>query len=114
MGLVRQDETQWPDDMRGLFQQHLALAKRLADQAKLVILQIPQSAMDQFAGRRGGGTGEIALLAEPHAQAAPCRIVGDAAAVDAAPDDISRVNADAHLEYLLPQLEGRIFAGAGI
>jgi len=37
-----------------------------------------------------------------------------ASTVDSIDQSISRVNADAHLEYLLPQFDGRVFAGGGV
>ena len=50
------------------------------------MLEIAQAAMDQL-GRGGrGAAGEIVHLGEKDAVAAPGRIAGDAAAVDAAAD----------------------------
>ncbi len=84
---VGQDEAQRPDDVGGLGQQYLAFAQGLVHQAKLAMLQIAQAAMDQLAAGRGGGAGQVGLLAQRHPQAASGGIDGDAGAVDAAPDD---------------------------
>src|SRR6516225_7274864 len=45
---VGKHETQWPDDVRGDRPQHLAFAKRLPHKAKFVILQIPQTTVDEL------------------------------------------------------------------
>ena len=73
--------------MRRSLQQHLALDQRLAHQAELVVLEIAQAAMDELGRGRGGGAGEIALLRQIDLEAAPGRVAGDAAAVDAAAND---------------------------
>ena len=67
-------------------EQHLALDQRLAHQAKLVIFEIAQAAMDELARARRGAFGEIVLLAQQDGEAAAGGIAGDAGAVDAAAD----------------------------
>jgi len=54
LGHVRHHEARRPDEVRGDPEQHLALGERLGDQAKLVLLEVAQPAMDQLRGRRGG------------------------------------------------------------
>ena len=51
-GFVRHHETQRPDDMRCIAQQHLAFAQALRDEPKLVMLKIAQPAMDQLGAGR--------------------------------------------------------------
>ena len=85
--LVRQDETQRPDDVGRRFQQPLALEQRLAHQAELVIFEISQAAMDQLGAGRGGVAGEVGLLAQNHGQAAADGVARDPGAVDAAAHD---------------------------
>ena len=82
----RQHETQRPDQVRRRPQQHFALAERRAHQAKFAVLQIAQAAMDQLRGRRRRARGQVVLLEQHDAQAAPGGIAGDAGPVDAAAD----------------------------
>ncbi|MCW0423200.1 hypothetical protein NB713_001143 [Xanthomonas sacchari] len=86
MRLVRQQEAERPDDVRGQPQQHLALGQGLADQGELVLLQVAQAAMDQLGAGAGGMRGQVVALAQAHRQAAAHRVAGDAHAVDAATD----------------------------
>ena len=91
---MRQHEAQRPDDVRRELQQHLALAQRLAHQAELVVLEVAQAAVDQLGRGRGGGAGEVALLAAARpARGRPRR--GRCRAVDAAADDQQVVAAPA-------------------
>ena len=96
--LVRQHETQRPHDVRGGVEQHLPFGQRLLDQAKLVVLEVAQSAVDKFRARRGGVRGEIVLLTQHHPEAVTRGIACDARAVDAAADDqqIALLHAGAH------------------
>src|SRR3546814_14056255 len=59
MRLVRQNETQRPDDMRRRAQQNLAFPQRLAHEAELVVLEIAQTAMDELRTRRRRRRAEI-------------------------------------------------------
>ncbi len=61
---VRHDETRRPDQMRRDPQEHLALGERFGDQAKLVMLQIAQAAMNELRGPGRGGAREVVLLHE--------------------------------------------------
>ena len=85
--MVGQDEAQRPDYMRRHIEENFTFAQAFADQAKLVIFQIAESAMDQFGrgGRRPAG--EIVLLAEKDGESASGGIAGDTAAIDAAADN---------------------------
>jgi hypothetical protein len=85
--LMRQHEAQRPDDMRRTFQQHLALAQRLAHQAELVIFQIAQATMDQLGAGGRGGAGEIVLLDHQDLEPAAGGVARNADAVDAAAND---------------------------
>jgi len=73
--------------MRGHAQQNLAFGQPLAHQTEIAVFEIAQPAMDEFARCRGGRAGEIALLAQQHAEAAAGRIAGETDAVDPAADD---------------------------
>src|SRR6185437_9987220 len=84
--LVRQHEHQRLDDVRRGAQQHLALGKRFRDEAKLVMLEVAQAAVDQLGARRRRVRGEIVLFDEQHRQSAPGSVARDARAVDAAAD----------------------------
>ena len=87
MPFVRQHEFQRPDDVRRDAQHHLALGQRLRHQAKLVVFEVAQPAVNQLGAGRGGCRGEIVLLGEQHLEAATGGIARDARAVDAAADD---------------------------
>ncbi len=82
---MRQHEAQRTHDVSRIGEQHLALAQRLAHQAELAVFEIAQAAMDELARGRGRGAGEIALLAQRHAEPAPRGVARDPRAVDAAP-----------------------------
>jgi hypothetical protein len=68
-------------------QQGLALGQRLGDQAKLVVLEIAQPAVNQLGRGRRGGRREIATLDQQHRKTAPGRLARDAGAIDAAADN---------------------------
>src|SRR3546814_1725886 len=87
MRLVRQNETQRPDDMRRRAQQNLAFPQRLAHEAELVVLEIAQTAMDELRTRRRSRRAEVVLLAQQDTQATARRVARDPGAIDAAPDD---------------------------
>ena len=87
VGAVRQDETHWLDDMRGLGQQDFALGQGFAYQAELVVLQIAQAAVDQLAAGRRGVAGEIIFFAKEHAKAAARSIRRNPYTIDAAADN---------------------------
>ena len=73
--VVREHEAQRPDDVRGVAQQHLALLQRVAHEAKLALLQVPEPAVDELGagGRRMGA--QVVLLAQQDVEA-PARRVG--------------------------------------
>ena len=87
LGRVRQHEAHRPNDMRCGSQQNFALDQRFAHQAELVIFEIAQAAMDQFAGTRRRALGQIVLLAQDDRETAARSVPGDAGAVDAAAND---------------------------
>ena len=86
-GSVRQKETQRPNDVGRRRPQNFPLGQRLPDQTKLVIFQIAQTAVDELRRPGRGAAGEIAHLAQDHAQAASRRVAGDAASIDPPADD---------------------------
>ena len=73
--------------MRGDAEQRLALGERLAHETQRAVLEVAQAAVNQLAGGRRGGAGEIAFLDEQDPEPAPGRIARDPGAVDAAADD---------------------------
>ena len=48
---VRHDELHGMNDVRRASEQHLALGERFGDQAKFVVLEIAQAAVDELAAR---------------------------------------------------------------
>ena len=84
---VRQDEPHRPDDVRRRAEQDLALDQRLADEAKLVIFQIAQAAVNKLARPGGSSLREIVLLAEQHREAAAHSVASNPGSVDAAAND---------------------------
>ncbi len=52
--------------MRRYAQQHLTLGETFADEAEFVMLEIAQSAMNEFGGSRRGAAGEVILLDQRH------------------------------------------------
>ncbi len=85
-GAVRQDKAQRPDDVGRLGHKDFALEKGLADQPEFPVLQIPETAVNQFAAGRRRRPRQIALFAEYDRQAAASGIAGDARSVDSAAD----------------------------
>jgi hypothetical protein len=73
--------------MRRRAEQDLALDQRLADEAKLVIFEIAQAAVNELARAGRGSLREIVLLAEQHREAAPHGVACNAGSVDAATND---------------------------
>ena len=86
-GVMREHEAHRPDDVRGVAQQHRALAQGVAHKSEVAVLQVAKPAVDQLGAGRRGVRGQIVLLAQQHVEAAPRRVPGDAGAVDAAADD---------------------------
>ena len=85
--VVRQNETQRPDDVGRDLPEDFALDQRLAHQPKLVIFEIAQAAMHQL-GRPGRRSARQVIHFTEENRVAPARrIARDAAAVDAASDD---------------------------
>jgi hypothetical protein len=68
-------------------QQNLALAKGFRNQAELVLLEISQTAVDQFAACRTRRGTEISLFNQQDSEASSGGIPCDAGTVDAAADD---------------------------
>jgi hypothetical protein len=95
---MRQHEIERPYHVRRDPQQHFAFGEGLGDEAKLVVLQVPQAAVNQLAARRRRGGAEIALLHQKRPQAPASGVARDADAVDAAADDdeIERVRPGTH------------------
>ncbi|MNP05087.1 hypothetical protein D3C76_970300 [compost metagenome] len=83
---VWQYETHRLDDMRGLGQQHFALGKGFAHQAKFVMLQVAQAAVDQLAAGRRGMLSQVVLFAQEHLETASGGVGSDAHAIDATAD----------------------------
>ena len=86
-GVMREHEAHRPDDVRGVAQEHRALAQGVAHKSEVAVLQVAKPAVDQLGAGRRGVRGQIVLLAQQHVEAAPRRVPGDAGAVDAAADD---------------------------
>ena len=86
-GMVRQNETQGPDNVGCDLPENFALDQRLADQTKLVIFEIAQAAMHQLGrpGRRPAR--QIVHFTKENGIAAPGRVARDAAAIDTAAND---------------------------
>ena len=63
------------------------LVQRLAYQAEVEPLQVPQATVDEFAGPAGGAGGEVALLDQRDREAATGGVERHAAAGDASADD---------------------------
>ena len=85
--MMRKDEAQRLDDVRRHPPQHLALDQRLADQAKLIIFEVAQAAVDQLGrpGRRPAG--QVVHFTKENGKSASCGVAGDAAAVNSAAND---------------------------
>ena len=86
-GVMRQNETQGPDDVGRDLPEDFALDQRLADQAELVIFEIAQAAMHELGrpGRRPAR--QVVHFTQEYGIAPAGRIARDAAAIDAASDD---------------------------
>src|SRR5256885_13317634 len=86
-GVVRQNETQGPDDMGRDLPEIFALDQRLADQPKLIISEIAQPTMHQLGrpGRRPAR--QVIHFTQKNGMASARRIARDAAAIDAASDN---------------------------
>src|SRR3546814_11067895 len=67
--------------------QRATLMQRVADQAKFVILEIAQAAVDQLARRRRRATAPVTLLDQRHRQTAAGRVIRGPCAIDTATDD---------------------------
>jgi len=80
----RHDEAPLLDEVRRAEREHASLAQALADDAELVVLEVPDPAVDQLRRGRARAAAEVALLDEHRAQAAAGRLAGDVHARDAA------------------------------
>ena len=85
--MVREHETQRPDDVGCYAPQHLAFHQGFPDKAELAVLEVTQAAVDQLRGGGRRATREVILLAKKDAEAAARRIPRYAAAVDTAAND---------------------------
>src|SRR6185436_13009428 len=92
MRFVRQHELQRLDDVRRQLKQYLALGQRFGDQAKFVVLEIAQAAVDQLGAPRRGVRTKVVLFHQQHRQAPTGGVARYADAVDAAADDSEIVN----------------------
>jgi hypothetical protein len=63
--------------MWGGLQQAAAFGQRLEHQLEVAILQVAQTAVDEFRRLAGGLTGKVATLTQGHLQAARGRIAGN-------------------------------------
>src|SRR5947209_9435964 len=85
--MVRQHESQRPDDVGCNLPKDFALDQRLTDQPELVIFEIAQAAMYRL-GRPGRSpAGQVIHFTQENRVSATGRIAGDAAAIDAAAND---------------------------
>ena len=87
MRLVRQHELQRRDDMGRGAKKHFALGQRLGHEPELVVLEIAQTAVDQFGAPRRRMRGKIVFFDQQCLEAAARRIARNAGAVDAATDN---------------------------
>ena len=76
-----------PDQVRRQPEQDPALPQRLADQAELPVLQVPQTPVHQPGRAPGRSRREVVLLDQRHRETAGGRVQGDARPGDPAPDD---------------------------
>ncbi len=84
----REQERNRSDEVRAeSAEQQGPLAQRLVDQGHVELLEVAQSAVDQFAGPAGGAGGEIAGLDERHGQPAGGRVERDPGTGHATADD---------------------------
>ena len=68
------DETQRPDYVGGVGEEHFALLERFPDEAKGVLLKVAQSAVNELGTCRRRAATQIVLLEEQHLQATASRI----------------------------------------
>src|SRR3982074_3386227 len=85
--MVRQHESQRPDDVGSDLPEDFALDQRFADQPELVIFEIAQAAMHQLGRPRRSSASQVIHFAEENRVSAARRIAGDATAIDAAAND---------------------------
>jgi hypothetical protein len=83
----REDEREWPHQVRGDPQQGAPLPVRLHHHPELTLLQISLAAVDEAAGTRAGAGSKVVLLDQDRSQSAHRRVSGDARSVDTTPDD---------------------------
>src|SRR5690606_36867991 len=86
--VMRQDDAERADDVRRIRPEDPPLQQRLAHQPELEILKIAKAAVDQLGRARRRTARQIAHFTECDRVAAPRRVPRDAAAVDAAANDI--------------------------
>src|SRR3954463_7577092 len=98
--MVRQNETQGPDDVGRDLPEDFALDQRLADQPELIIFEIAQTAMNQLGrpGRRPAR--QVIHFTQENGISPAHRVARDAAAVDAASNDGEVENT---IQQTLPQ-----------
>ncbi len=84
---MRQDEAQWPNDMRCDLEQYFAFGERLAHQREFELLQITQAAVNQLGAGTRRVRGKVIPFAKAYRKAASCGITGDASPIDAAADN---------------------------
>ena len=87
MWLVRQHELQRCDDMRRGAKKYFALGKRLGHEPEFVVLEIPQTAVDQLGAPRRRMRGKVVFFDQQCCEAASRRIARNTRAVDAATDN---------------------------
>ena len=108
-GVVGQDETERPDDMRRDLPENFAFDQRLANQPELIIFQIAQPAVNELGRPRRCAARQIIHFTEENRISTPRRVAGDTAAIDAAADD-SEVEHLTHPTFplsILPARSGR-------
>jgi 2-polyprenyl-3-methyl-5-hydroxy-6-metoxy-1,4-benzoquinol methylase len=85
--MYREDELQWPHQVRRDPLKGATLPVRLQHHPELALLEVPQAAVDKPARSRAGAGSEIVLLDQDRSQSAHRRVTGDSSPVDATPDD---------------------------
>ncbi|MNL35345.1 hypothetical protein D3C87_1573730 [compost metagenome] len=85
--MVGQNEAHRPDDVRCQRPEHFTLHQRFAHQAKLIMFEIAQAAVDELGRSRRRAGGKVVHLGKRNRVSPTDRITRDAASVDAVADN---------------------------
>ena len=81
------NKTKRPDDVRCCPEKNLTFPESFTHKAKLVILQVTQTAMNQFSARRRCAACQVVLFTQENRQPSACCITGNSTTVYAATDN---------------------------